>query len=433
MTDFVVSSLANAYTAFTSAANGDRVLLTDGTYDVGGSDHNLTKTSSSAVVKFMAQNRGGVILTGHPINLTSNNIIFEGFDLQYSQTSGNYITIDGANCQMTRNKIHLGNIASPGVMKWIEVENDDFLFDHNEVYNKTTVDPMFQLTGQVHRCRIIRNYFHDFIQNPGDTRSEVIRMGHSSYSYLDFDCEIAYNLIENIDADTEIISMKCTNVELHHNTLKNTLGSIVMRQCHNIIVRDNVLINTGIRFYGNGHLITRNKVLNVSSGGVSRPLYMGSANVEDTETVDGNGILGTFGVQTDPNGSVTYARCKNNTITNNYFNNGNSSSGIKILLGADLNGGTDGTRQLQPTNNIIVGNIVIASSGTLTDDIDGTYPSDWTLNTVSGNILIATGTAVIGDMPSSGYVTSSDRMNCLMENLQDVIELTPVDVGVDAP
>ena len=431
MVTTVVSSLATAYSTFLAASTGDRVLLANGTYN-NSTRKSLTKNSSSAVVEFGAENVGGAIITGQPIDLPANNTIFRGFDLQYSITTagGTYVTIDGSDCQMTRNKIHFGNIASPGEQKWIRSKANNFTFDHNEVYGKTTVEDMLLVskssTEGITGNRCLYNYFHDFVQNPTDTKSEVIRFGESSMAWVDFSGEIAYNLIQDIDADTEVISVKCSNVNIHHNTLKNTGGSIVLRQAYNCTLNANTLINTGIRIYGSGHTITRNQIINNSMGGVSRPFYMGSADREDIPTVSGGSTPGTPGQVVALN--AHYARTKNNYIANNIWANGNSSSGLIFMLGADA------SETFQPTGNTITANIIQASTGTLTDELSGTNPASWAANTVSNNILYATGTATAGDMPTTGYTAVNPNLTQLADgSYRCSLYLDTTEVGPAAP
>lgn len=409
MTDYVDSDLTSAYAHFQDAAAGDHVLLTNGTYN-NPTRKDLTKTTGSTVT-FAAQNTGGVTITGQPIDLPDDNTIFQGFDLQYNITTdgGTYVTIDGAGCQMTRNKIHFANIPSPGTQKWIRIKGNNCTFDHNEVYGKTTIEDMVLVdknsSTAVTGCKILYNYFHDFIQNPGDTKSEVIRYGESTLAFLDFNGEIAYNRIENIDADTEILSIKCTNVNIHHNTFKDTLGSLVLRQAYNCIVTANVLINTGLRFYGSGHTITRNQIIDDSVGGVSAACVIGSGDLEDLEF--SAGVAGTPG-QVIPSNS-NYARVKSCIISNNIWANGNASSGNIVALG------NDGSRAFQPTGNTITNNIVQASTGTLTHAITGSFNASWSANTVSGNILYPTGTATVGDMPGGGYTNTNPNLKRLVD------------------
>jgi hypothetical protein len=388
MTDYIDSDLTSAYAHFQAAAAGDHILLTNGTYN-NPSRKSLTKTTGSTVT-FAAQNTGGVSITGQPIDITDNNTIFQGFDLAYNIASGDYVTISGDDCHYSRNKIHFANIGSPGTMKWVRATGDRCTFDHNELYDKTTIDDMFLAQGGTgHKC--LYNYFHNFIQNPSDTKSEVIRYGNSNLAYDDFDGEVAYNRIETIDADVEVISIKCTNVNVHHNTLINTLGCIVLRQAYNCKVNNNILINSGMRIYGSGHEVTKNQVIDNTGTGSTRSLILGTGDVEELPVATLN---------------ANYARTKNCTISNNIFANGNSSTTSILALGDST------TRTFQPTGNTITNNIIQASTGTLADAVS---TASWTANTVTGNILYPTGTAVVGDMTAGGYTNTNPQLKRLAD------------------
>ncbi len=412
MTDYVDSSLTTAYAHFLAAADNDHVLLTNGTYN-NPTRKALTKTDASATATFAAQNTGGVIITGAPIDIPSNKTIFQGFDLQYSGVgdNGTYVTIDGTDCQFTRNKCHFANVLpSPAETKWIRIKGNNCTFDHNEVYNKTSRDDMILVdknsSTAVTGCRILYNFLHDFTDDQSSpTLSEVIRYGESTTAFLDFSGEVAYNRIQDIDSDTEVISIKCSNVNLHHNTLVDTNGAIVLRQAYNCTVTANVLLNSGLRAYGSGHTFTRNQIIDNSVGGVSRSMVMGSAVVEDLELSPG--VPGSAGVVIPSN--ADYARFKNNTVSNNIWANGNASSSIIVLLG------DDGSESFQPTGNIITNNIIQASTGTLTDAVAGTNPASWAANTVYGNILYPTGSATVGDMPASGYTETNPNLKRLTD------------------
>ena len=354
----------------------------------------------------MAQTCGGVTLTGAPVSLGSQNTIFKGFDLQNTLSSGDYVSITGAGSQFTQNKVHFVN--GTGEQKWIYSKANNVTIDYNEIFGKTTVNDVILVGGGTLRSgnRILWNHIHDIVDATGDTESEVIRFGESSAVYLDFAGEIACNRIEGIDSDDEYISIKCTNVNIHDNTIIGPTageapGSIVLRQARFSKVNRNILINSGIRFYGEGHEITRNEIIDndVNGGSVNMAMFIGSGDREEIPTVNGGSIPGTPGQSVALN--AHYARVKNCTIANNIIENGNLTTGNKVSFG------TDSGSSFQPTGNIFRGNIIVASTGTLADAVSG---ASWTANTVDNNILNASGTAVVGDMPTSGYTTQAHNL-----------------------
>ena len=69
-----VSTIVNLQTAITNASNGDTIILANGTY------LNNTLTIASNNITIMPTTIGGAFLNGtNSINISGNNIIFEGF------------------------------------------------------------------------------------------------------------------------------------------------------------------------------------------------------------------------------------------------------------------------------------------------------------------------------------------------------------------
>ncbi len=383
MVDIIATSLTSAYTSFLNANTNDRILLADGVYN-NATRKSLTK-NTSGVVTFGAQNVGGVTITGQPIDLPSNNTIFRGFDLVYSVSSGNYVSISGTGVQFTRNKCHFAN---PGTLqKWIQISANDCVFDHNECYSKTNDDVLLLIVKSppiATGVQVLYNYFHDIVGVDNDT--ECIRVGNSNQCTHTANAIIAYNRFENISADPELISVKNSFVNIHHNTAVNCDCSIVLRQCTDVTVNANTLINCGIRMYGKNHIITRNQIIENSHAQQQQALVIGNGDVEEYPVDTSNAV---------------YARVKNCTIENNIIASKNATSANIFQFGYP-SGNT-----FTPTGNIIRSNIITASTGKLTDESGS---ADFNDNTVENNILYATGTATIGDMPSSGYTAVNPNL-----------------------
>ena len=420
MVDTIVSTLATMFSGSYTAAAGGNVLLQDGTY---ANTARVTLRATAVPVRVAAQNRGGAIITGFPIDIGSSGLIFEGFDLRFSgQYNTDFVRLDNVSGAFRRNKLMFDNQTS-GDLKWLIARKDNIMIDHNEFSGKTTVDDIVLIGGStfVRGCKVLNNHFHDFTET-SSTKSESIRVGESSMAFMDFDCEIAYNRFDTIDADTEVMSIKCQNVNIHHNTLEQTNGSIVLRQAYNCKVNNNTLINGGIRVYGTGHEITKNQVIrNTMGGGVSRPLFLASANVADLQTA--SGTPGASGITIPLNADESQVRAC--TISNNLFVNDDQSTGNLCILGDNA------AEAFQPSGNTITFNVITASLGTLTNAISGAV--GWNVNTISGNILYPTSTAIVGDMPAAGYTNVDPALKRLDDQTcRCSYVLTASDVGVDA-
>src|SRR5206468_12735705 len=75
---------------------------------------------------------------------------------------------------------------------------------------------------------------------------------------------VEFNLFERCNGDSETISIKSSDDVIRYNTLRNSNGSIVLRHGNRNRVEGNVMLGgrSGIRFYGNDHVVVNNLVQN---------------------------------------------------------------------------------------------------------------------------------------------------------------------------
>ena len=391
MTDTIVSSLSAAYSAYTTLPDNDRVLLADGTYNQSGTK-SLTK-NATGYTTFRAQNIGGAILTGDPIELNSDKIIFEGFDIQWSKASGNYGEINANNCIFRRNKVHLGN--GTGTQHWQVVLGNNNIINNNEFYSKATQGNMLLVGSSdaiVTGTQVYKNHFHD--QTTAGSGGETLRVGSSETAWIDFSSNIYLNLFERCDGDPEMLCIKSSYNNIHHNTILNCNASLSLRHGNFNKVEDNYIKNTGFRFFGHGHSIKRNQILEDS-----RNQLRGHMVFLNGDQQDDVGAIGTIGAPNNQHAQVYDCIIEDNVIMAK-----NATSLIIFCFG--FNGATVNP-DYKPLNNQILNNIITGSTGTLAKANDG---ASWTGNTVSGNILNATGTATLGDMPTTGYTTHAHNL-----------------------
>ena len=419
MVTVVYSGLAAWISGVAGGVAGDSHELDDGSYS--GAALNMAGVSG---VTAKSKNRGGAILTGGPLSINGNGMTFEGFDLQYIRATGDFISFNGTACRFTRNKCHFDNTGT-GDQKWLFIKADNVMIDHNEIYGKTTVDDMLLVGGGTQRRsgRILYNHFHDFTEI-SSTKSEALRIGESSMVFIDFGCEVAYNLFETIDADTEVISVKSNNNNLHHNTFRNTNGSLVLRQAIHNHVHDNVFINSGLRVHGNDHTVDHNYFIRNSLGGVSRSLFLASATVADHIIQSGtNNNAGSSGTAIALN--VDEAKVYNCNIHSNTFVMDDQATGFIVMLG------DSSSEPIQPTSNFFSYNIIQSLDGTLTNAISGAV--GWSHNILSGNILYISGAAALGDMSTSGFFNVNPQVISRSGWARCAYVLNSGDVGVNAP
>lgn len=88
-----------------------------------------------------------------------------------------------------------------------------------------------------------------------------------------------HNLFERADGDPEAISVKSSRNTIRHNTIRNSLGGIVLRHGNGTRVEGNHLIGgaEGVRIYGNDHVVVNNYLAGLSG----RAMVVGSGTARD--------------------------------------------------------------------------------------------------------------------------------------------------------
>ncbi|MFI5733013.1 polysaccharide lyase 6 family protein [Kribbella sp. NPDC051587] len=374
-----VTSLSQLQSAINSAAAGTTITLANGSYAVGSGGITITgrNGTTSAPITIQAETRGGVTLTGPKSFVFSNssNITISGFIFQ--QTSTLDLPVGSNRIRLTRNEFALGSAASHSVV----VRGDDVKIDRNLFRDKTTVGVYLVIDGPsgddviAQRTYILRNHFRDHSFS-GANGGEPIRLGVSSRALADADATVEYNLFERVNGDPEAISVKSSGNTIRYNTVRNSLGGIVLRHGNNNRVESNYILagDNGIRIYGNDHLIVNNYVDSVDSAGI----VLGSGTERDH----------TAG---EPSSSRTGNDAPDRVVIvlNTLRNNGSGIAG-------------ESQRTVQPQTCQIRDNLLVGTSGSLTDL---PYQSGVTF---SGNILW--GSASNGTIPSSGFTRADPKL-----------------------
>ena len=277
-----VTSLAELQQAINSATAGARIVLKNGTYAVpSGSPITISGRhgTSASPITVTAESRGGVTLTGpHSfVFANSSDLVISGFVFRQSSTID--IPANSPRIRLTRNDFALA--ASTG--HWVVVRSDDVKVDRNVFHDKSTAGCYLVIDGpsgtaMARRTHILRNHFRDH-SFTGDNGGEPIRLGVSSRALSDAGATVEYNLLERVNGDPEAISVKSSGNTVRYNTIRSSVGGIVLRQGNDNRVESNYLLagRNGIRIYGNDHLIANNYVGGVSGAGI----VLGSGSVRD--------------------------------------------------------------------------------------------------------------------------------------------------------
>ena len=189
-----VSTIVNLQTAITNASNGDTIILANGTY------LNNTLTIASNNITIMPTTIGGAFLNGtNSINISGNNIIFEGFQFITGNITGSAITVNGNN-----NKLSQLNF------------NGYCSFQHMPGFG-------------------------------GDYGNECIRIGDGAYSTYISRTVVEYCYFEDTgNGDSEAISVKSRENCLRNNTMYNNPNAMFsFRNGDNNVAYSNFFIKSG--------------------------------------------------------------------------------------------------------------------------------------------------------------------------------------------
>ncbi len=365
-----VSSVSALQNALNNAQPGDQILVTDGTYATSGALKVSRSGTATAPITVAAQHVGKARFTGKG-NFgfgTVAYVVISGFVFN---DSGNFSTPTSAkHLRVTRNVFQFS-----GGGNWVTIGSDDTEVDHNTWQHKSSAGVFLQISGpgshgMAQRTWIHHNYFFDHSFS-GANGGESIRLGLSSRQHGSAHAIVEYNLFEKANGDSEAISVKSSDNIVRYNTLRDTRGTISLRHGSGTVVDGNYVIGnrSGIRFFGNDHVIINNVVEN-STG---QALEIGGGEVRDDTT------SGTNHEAVD-RGLVAF-----NTFVNDRTN--------PIQVG-------DGGKPYQPDTVTIADNIVVGT-GSSTRIVGGAHLT-WQGNILSG--------VTAGAMPAGGYRSVNPRL-----------------------
>ncbi|MEV0782027.1 polysaccharide lyase 6 family protein [Streptomyces sp. NPDC050423] len=375
-----VRTPAELQAAIDRARPGDRIVVADGTYSVPP-DSPLTirnkRGTERAPVTIAARTPGGVVLEGeHSFLLeASSHITLSGFSFRQSSTLD--IPPDCSHIRLTRNDFQLADIEG---LHWLMVRADDSTVDHNHFHGKSTLGIYLGIEGagtdeMAQRVHVYRNYFSDHTF-AGSNGGEPIRLGVSPRALSGAHAVVEYNLFERADGDPEAISVKSSDNTIRYNTIRDSLGGIVLRHGNRNRVEGNHLVDgqEGVRIYGNDHVIVNNYLAGLSG----RALVIGSGSERDH--LPGETPESRRGNDAPDRLLVAY-----NTLVDN---NGTLSG--------------ESQRPHEPRDVTVADNLLVADTGRLVD-MANTVRFTW-----SGNLLW--GAAADGNIPAGGGTRVDPRL-----------------------
>ncbi|MFI5806100.1 chondroitinase-B domain-containing protein [Streptomyces sp. NPDC051561] len=377
--DIPVSSLAQLQSAINAAVPGDRIVVADGTYTVpsGGAINVSGKHGTSdQQITIVAKTRGGVVLRGGNSFVFSNSsdITVSGFAFRQSTTMD--IPANCSSIRLTRNDFQF---ADDGDADWLVVRANGMKVDRNHFHDKTTIGLFLILdgssaTGIAQDLYVFKNHFSDHSFS-GENGGEPIRLGASNWALSDSKAKVEYNLFERCDGDPEAISVKSSANTVRYNTVRDSLGGIVLRHGNRNRVEGNYLLDgkDGIRLYGNDHIIVNNYV----SGLSGTAMVVGSGSTRDHNPDE---------TKEERRGNDACDRVV--IVHNSLLNN------AKTLEGE--------TRTYAPQNVVVADNLLVGTSGNLVA-MGATSGFTWQTNMLWGS-------AANGNIPSGGFTRADPKL-----------------------
>ena len=399
-------------TAITNAIPGDHIVLANGSYALSSSfTVNAENGTSANPIVIKASSVLGVTFTGTgSFEVTgSAYIIIQGFRFTGSTGSAGALGLNlknSNNCRVTRNYFRMTD-STKAYWTFITGAGDDHRIDHNEYANKPSEGCFIVVYGtsspydMSKRVRIDNNYFHDQTFS-GANGGEAIRFGDSNRQNIDAFGLIEYNLFENNTGDVEVFSNKSSSNTIRYNTLRNNIGSIVLRHGDDNTVEGNFLLNgqNGIRFYGDNHKIIGNYFSGNNGSGVRSTLGIGNGNIADA-----------------PNGNTGYDQPSNCIVAFNTL----AANSTHVVFGLE------GSSSLPATGTIFANNLLQGDFGTLVSSSSGT-PAN---TTWQGNILW--GSAADGIIPASGFTRVNPLLVLGTYNIYRIASNSPaIDASVNS-
>ncbi|MEU4194435.1 polysaccharide lyase 6 family protein [Kribbella sp. NPDC026611] len=278
-----VSSLAELRWALAFAEPGSTITVADGNYEVPDGESiaiSGKRGRPGRPITVRAQSVGGVVLTGEQsfVLAGSSDITLEGFAFRQRATFD--VPPDCRRIRLSRNDFQLADLDG---VHWVMIRADHSTLDHNAFHGKSTLGIFLGVEGagddqMAQGVHIYRNHFYDHTF-PGDNGGEPIRLGLSPRALSVAGGLVESNLFERANGDPEAISVKSSGNLIRHNTIRDSLGGIVLRHGNDNRVEGNYFLSgkNGIRIYGNDHLVVNNYLENIAGTAV----VLGSGSERD--------------------------------------------------------------------------------------------------------------------------------------------------------
>jgi hypothetical protein len=356
----IAGSESEFVAAVETARPGDEIVVRAGTYKDWSVDVEVNGAANGRI-NIRPESEGAVIFSGRVtepmFRLRGGHFDFSGFVFEDMELDDGLVIFEATRkARFVDN--HIGRIEGRnriGRAVMLVGGGEDNEFANNRFHdseNFMAITVRLDKTGISQRSLIHHNVFENLNLNRGGEGTTTVQLassGRLAYEQLLMQAIVEHNYFGNISGDAETISNKSNANIIRNNTFINT-KSLVIRQGHNVVVEDNVLVGTtgpAIRVYGSGHTVRGNTIRNPGGDGIALNYGMGSGHEASTHRV-----------------TTTNGRFIDNLIENAGANGINLGFGKGTDYTGHKNEKTWNTGVLQnipPSGNVITGNVITGS------------------------------------------------------------------------
>ena len=290
-TEYFVSTASEITSTLNNVQPGDTLTLTNGTWDSQRIEFEADGTNTAPIL-MRAENPGQVILKGSSwLEISGNWLIVDGLCFLGGYSTGHQVIEfrgdngRAHNCRLTNSAIIDYNPANKDTdYKWVGLYGQNNRVDHCHFEGKEHSGTTFVIwlptdEDRDNHHQVDHNYFGprpDLGYNGGET----IRVGTSTNSMKNSRSIFEYNVFEECNGETEIISNKsCENI-YRYNTFINSVGCLTLRHGERCLLEGNFFLGMGnynaggVRIIGADHVVINNYFENLNGTGYKTGLCM---------------------------------------------------------------------------------------------------------------------------------------------------------------
>lgn len=269
-----VHSLSELQEAVNNAQPGAVIIVANGNYTTTADIDISVQGTAARPITLRAASDGLAIIDGEGgfhVKAPAAYVTIQGFFFKH-RSSRTRTDAGTSFCRFSRNTFE-----TTGDGENLLVNGNDHQVDYNTFQHKDAMGRFIAIRGTgtqiAERLWIHHNYFFDHKRQKGNG-AESLQFGLSGFSLSSSNSIVEYNLFEDCDGETELISIKASGIMLRYNTIRNCPAHFTLRHGNHNTVYGNYFFNTpGLRIFGDDHVIHSNyfeqcyPAINIGNGG----------------------------------------------------------------------------------------------------------------------------------------------------------------------